>query len=505
MRKFAAIACLLLVFLGIIFRGAWDNWSQIFIFYLSVILFLWYLVYIFARGQGINFRLLWGWLLFFFCQYFLLNFSQQKYISSQIVLNYFTATVILILASSADYSFIFQKSFPLPFFFLIYLFLFIGYFTLPKPNFLAAYLVIFSAGLLSLFRDEEQYLMRIIFLAVNLLILFFLRSYSSLLAIGLLLLYQLLIARRRIIAVSPVIVDVLFFGAIVILAVLLVRKISRPDAINRLMWWKNAWAMFQHYPLTGVGAGLFERYFVNFHLDGLGTIFVHNYFLELLAETGLISFSIFFIWLLILFWELPSARPFIFATAVFSVFDYGLTISGIQWAFMFVLGMHIATVTDKRKNLLSGLLFSIVFLVILANVLPWGGRNFLCDRYLARANYCFTRRQSPPCRSQKFCCLKAENYLQRASNLAPDDSRIFTMRAMCLQIAGKYSRGKERQWFWTRALKNQQQACVYEGNLSSNWYYLYQLSLLTRNRKLTKLASRRCLQLAPASNPLIKH
>ena len=71
-------------------------------------------------------------------------------------------------------------------------------------------------------------------------------------------------------------------------------EIVGSDAITRLMLWSTAWDEFVHAPVFGVGWGNFAApYGGNIPLAP-GLLEVHNIYLQLLAETGLVGFVAFF-------------------------------------------------------------------------------------------------------------------------------------------------------------------------------------------------------------------
>ncbi len=80
-----------------------------------------------------------------------------------------------------------------------------------------------------------------------------------------------------------------------------------PDAAIRLLLWDTAWNLFLHSPTIGVGwgnfTGLYESYVQAFSsLIPPGVFAIHNIYLQLLAETGLVGFFSFF-YLIIQTWR----------------------------------------------------------------------------------------------------------------------------------------------------------------------------------------------------------
>ena len=60
-----------------------------------------------------------------------------------------------------------------------------------------------------------------------------------------------------------------------------------PNITSRLVWWEAALGMIRAYPWLGVGIGNFPSAYLAFiAAEGQHTLFAHNYFLGLIAETG---------------------------------------------------------------------------------------------------------------------------------------------------------------------------------------------------------------------------
>ena len=69
------------------------------------------------------------------------------------------------------------------------------------------------------------------------------------------------------------------------------KQLCQPIGQNaRLNYWTNAWEIFRHHPWTGSGLGSFYLASHSLIFDqGSQSIFAHNIFLHLLAETGLLA------------------------------------------------------------------------------------------------------------------------------------------------------------------------------------------------------------------------
>jgi O-antigen ligase len=128
--------------------------------------------------------------------------------------------------------------------------------------------------------------------------------------------------------------------------------------VHRLAHWQAAWAMFQANPLVGVGPGNFDTAYELFHLQrwpqSLGH--AHNYYLNTLAELGIIGFAALMAFLVTVFRRILQAiqwsrsGPMIFRAATVGALGAAVTLSshnvfdnmlihGIGVQFGLVLGM----------------------------------------------------------------------------------------------------------------------------------------------------------------------
>jgi putative inorganic carbon (HCO3(-)) transporter len=73
------------------------------------------------------------------------------------------------------------------------------------------------------------------------------------------------------------------------------------DAVTRLVLWSTAWNLFMRSPIIGVGWGnfveLYGPYVSSFSWIPTGVFEVHNIYLQFLAETGIVGFTVFFLFL----------------------------------------------------------------------------------------------------------------------------------------------------------------------------------------------------------------
>lgn len=115
--------------------------------------------------------------------------------------------------------------------------------------------------------------------------------------------------RKRVLLVAGLIVLALGFYAVGrVLNPEHLGEIEETTAVSRLFFWSTAWDLFLGSPLYGIGIGNFEVLYGDYiHLSWIppGQYGVHNLYLQLLSETGLLGFVAFFT---LLFLALREAR-----------------------------------------------------------------------------------------------------------------------------------------------------------------------------------------------------
>ncbi len=131
---------------------------------------------------------------------------------------------------------------------------------------------------------------------------------------------------------------VLAAGAVVAVFALgaLALKLQTPAAVHRWQWWSAAVRMIRDKPLLGYGPGSFAYVFPAYRAPGdpLGSLYAHNYFLEIAAGCGALYALLWTAGILAL-WPRASApkRFAIAALLIQSLWDYPLCIPGIFWLF----------------------------------------------------------------------------------------------------------------------------------------------------------------------------
>lgn len=131
-------------------------------------------------------------------------------------------------------------------------------------------------------------------------------------------------------------------GAVLILfsaLVFLFFKSGNPELVNRYFWWKSCLDMAWDFPLTGAGLGGFELIYPRYRIAGLSSVFAHNFYLQLLAETGFIGLGLFVAVAVSFFARVknPYIKTGLLACLIHNLFDYSLCIpaNGILfWALL---------------------------------------------------------------------------------------------------------------------------------------------------------------------------
>lgn len=155
---------------------------------------------------------------------------------------------------------------------------------------------------------------------------------------------------------------------------------SRFEFMERVVYWISGWRVFNDYPILGVGLGNSGFFFLD-NCPSIGWTStevryllnsspylpnVKSLWVRLLAETGLVGFSIFIAWLMTLwrttFHTLQSRLPFHRLVAFMSqlmlvaLIAEGFSIDSFALPYLWVVaGLAAAAGASHRKNLLQGL------------------------------------------------------------------------------------------------------------------------------------------------------
>ncbi len=125
------------------------------------------------------------------------------------------------------------------------------------------------------------------------------------------------------------------------LAVAALYLLQADSIAGRLAWWKSAWDMFSARPVLGFGHASFTWAQAMFQGSGVfreHAIYAHNYYLEFMAENGLLAALAWF-WLL---FAAARARAglikySVIAALAHSFVDFGLSVPANFWVFCFLL------------------------------------------------------------------------------------------------------------------------------------------------------------------------
>jgi hypothetical protein len=129
-------------------------------------------------------------------------------------------------------------------------------------------------------------------------------------------------------------------------------KLTDPEILNRLLWWKTALIMIIDNPLTGVGPGNFENAYTAYRGAGLSTIFAHNFYLQFCVETGIPGVVLLCSFLYLSFKKLSGLymKAAVLGSLILGFFDYGLFIPSTAILFWFVLSIGFNMEKNMESN-----------------------------------------------------------------------------------------------------------------------------------------------------------
>lgn len=176
-------------------------------------------------------------------------------------------------------------------------------------------------------------------------------------------------------------------AAVIILPCIALFSIDLSSVYDRLHWWRAALLMFFERPLLGWGFGAFA--FAGGAFKGpsfLGSVYAHNYYIEFLAENGLIAALLWF-WFLYVSLRKTSGflRYALFAALAHGMLDFGLSTPYGFWFFCFILGLSLST---EKLSLPKGFLKFALILAFAFSVkfLFWALKNSYKENLILRAD-----------------------------------------------------------------------------------------------------------------------
>lgn len=164
------------------------------------------------------------------------------------------------------------------------------------------------------------------------------------------------------------------------------------SVFDRLKFWAVALKIFKQSPVTGSGYGtFFTEYANNYDNIGLFSRYAHNHYLQLLSETGIIGFSLFIIFLLMVFIPVlknirkvrtQSSNAIVYVSAAFAFLihigmDFSFNFPAVAVLFFAVTGAAVSGINDikgehtheKRFKIRTSLLSSVLAIIIVATSL----------------------------------------------------------------------------------------------------------------------------------------
>ncbi|MCB4790764.1 MAG: O-antigen ligase family protein [Elusimicrobia bacterium] len=237
---------------------------------------------------------------------------------------------------------------------------------------------------------------------------------------------------------------------------------------DRLIWWHTAINIIAQNLIAGVGWGGFGNIYLNYRaLPGLNTLYAHNLALQLLAETGLIGFSLFIVLLFKVFkksteyvkgldneFYLPILSG-ITAFLFINLFDYSFYVHStlmLFWVCFGILYFKESRMTKREKSFLPVSLFmALNFIIAVVFLKPFAG-------------YMFFRNGVNVFNEQKY--EQAEGKLLLAVELDPEASRYYNELAKICYF--EFTRNKNKVYL-NNAIEAEKQAIEHSKTNAAYW------------------------------------
>ena len=166
------------------------------------------------------------------------------------------------------------------------------------------------------------------------------------------------------------------FAVLAVVAAAAISLLELGSVSDRLLWWGSALRMFFDRPLLGFGQGAFTYVYPAFHHPDaarLAAIYVHNYYLEFLAENGLIA-SVFWGWAVVSRLKgIKGLKKYaLIACLAHSFADFGLAMPAIFFIFCYLLSDPLQpaapAVPPERKNAVAVAALGLACFMVLCGV-----------------------------------------------------------------------------------------------------------------------------------------
>lgn len=134
-----------------------------------------------------------------------------------------------------------------------------------------------------------------------------------------------------------------------------IEDLSSDGGSGRLELWGRAWDFFASHKIVGIGAFNFPAY--NSFQFG-DTLQVHNTFLEILSESGLLGISCFFLFIILVFVQLIQSRtlknkPYLFFTFIGVILQMGflsVIINDMFFLYLAILSTYLHNEKQELRN-----------------------------------------------------------------------------------------------------------------------------------------------------------
>ncbi|MFT9817136.1 O-antigen ligase family protein [Lysinibacillus sp. NPDC056185] len=129
-------------------------------------------------------------------------------------------------------------------------------------------------------------------------------------------------------------------------------SVGKDGGSGRFEIWNNGLSLFSNHPVQGIGIYNFRDYSAEFFGEG---IYMHNTFLEILVESGVIGFGLFFIFWTLLFFRImfivrmDKSKVFLLGTYVsISISLMFLSLIASEYLFLFLALIWRYSITEKE-------------------------------------------------------------------------------------------------------------------------------------------------------------
>jgi len=196
-----------------------------------------------------------------------------------------------------------------------------------------------------------------------------------------------------------------------------IADLKDPATRHRFVMWRTGIDIIKEHPLSGTGIGTFEKIHTKYQskylrtrkygrFEGLSK-FIHNDYLEITANTGILGLGT-FLWLIVtLYWTglkrlkqinrstyspnlLIIIMSSLTAVLIHSFFHYSFylpTTSMLFWLWLGLLNTGSSKLEKTKENIRPSIIRQSAIVVITVLLLLWGTKPFMASLYFDRATY----------------------------------------------------------------------------------------------------------------------